>query len=545
MDPAMHGWTMRAFVSLCLLASASTSANAQVKASLFVSGLSSPIEFVQDPAIPGVQLVLEQAGLVRVIHNGVLLAQPFLDLRTVVSSGGERGLLGLAFAPDYASSRRFFVNFTNLSGHTVVARFKRMANDPLQADPSSRFDLRWGGPTGNRFITQPYSNHNGGHLAFGTDGYLYIGMGDGGSGGDPENYAQTTTTLLGKMLRIDINVQDDHQEGYVVPANNPFVNGFALPEIWAFGLRNPWKFSVDNSGAGSTGTGAIVIGDVGQGAREEINYEPAGAAGRNYGWRLYEGTSQYLPNTPPAYLPLTPPIFDFPRTEGRSVTGGYVYRGSALISGFRGRYFYADFITGRVWSLGLSLNQAGEATVTGRVEHTAELGGTAVLGNISSMGVDSAGEIYVVSYHGVIHKIIRDPALPGPIAGAALPYGQLDTPQSNTGAPGGKIPVTGWALDDTGVDAVRVYRNCAASDVPGTCETVLGASVVLLGNAEFQVNTRPDVAAAFPSAPNSNRAGWSFQLPISSLAAGSVTLSAVARDLDGQLKLLGTATIQG
>ena len=250
----------------------------QVKATTYVSGLNAPIEFVQDPSQPNVQMVVQQGGLIRVIQNGALVKTPFLDLTTDISSGGERGLLGLAFAPDYATSLRFFVNFTNIDGHTVVARFKRMAGNALQADPTSRFDLRWGGPTGLRYIAQPYANHNGGHLAFGADGYLYIGMGDGGSGGDPENRAQTTTTLLGKMLRIDVNVLDPNdQEGYVVPATNPFVGGFALPEIWAFGLRNPWKFSVDTSGPGGAGTGAIVIGDVGQGAAEEIDYEPAGA----------------------------------------------------------------------------------------------------------------------------------------------------------------------------------------------------------------------------------------------------------------------------
>ena len=529
---------------------------AQVKATVFVSGLSSPLEFVQDPSQPNVQVVVQQGGVVRVVQNGALVTQPFLDLSTVISTGGERGLLGLAFAPDYATSRRLFVNFTNPDGHTVVARFKRHATDTLRADPTTRFDLRWGGPTGTRYIVQPYSNHNGGHLAYGSDGYLYIAMGDGGSGGDPENRAQDPDTLLGKMLRIDTAVADEHTEGYVVPPDNPFTNGFALPEIWSFGLRNPWKFSVDENGAGSAGTGAIVIGDVGQGAREEIDYEPAGAGGRNYGWRLKEGFNDYLPNTPPAFLPLTDPIFDYPRTEGQSVTGGFVYRGSALVSGFRGRYFYADFVSRRVWSIGLAINSEGEATVTDRVEHTAELGGTTALGNISSFGRDSQGELYIVSFNGSIKRIDRDPLASGPIPGAMMPFGQVDTPTQNATGVVGAIGVTGWALDDTGVSSVRVYRNCLGGvDNPASCQTVLGQSVVFIGEAPFLSGARPDVAAAFPSSPNAHRAGWGLQVLTPMLphvpngqtsgGQGPLTLFAVATDLDGQLKLLGRSYVPG
>jgi len=515
-------------------------ADAQVKATLFVSGLSAPVEFVQDPSQPSVQVVVQLGGLVRVVQNGVLLPAPFLDLTTSVSAGGERGLLGLAFAPDYTTSGRVFVNFTNLDGHTVVARFTRSPADALKADPASRFDLRWGGPSGDRFIVQPYSNHNGGHLAFGADGYLYIGMGDGGAGGDPDNRAQDPDSLLGKMLRIDTAVPDANPEGYVVPADNPFVAGAALPEIWSFGLRNPWKFTVDISGPGSPGTNAIVMGDVGQGAREEINYEPAGVGGRNYGWRLREGLLPYLPDTPPAFLPLTEPMFDYPRTEGRSVTGGFVYRSPGLVSGFRGRYFYGDFITGRVWSLGLVINAAGEASVTGRVEHTAELGGPAVLGNISAFGTDSEGELYVVSYHGVIHKIVRDDEATGPIGGARLPFGAVDAVVMNVGGVTGAVGVTGWALDDTGVSAVGIYRPCQTGvDDPAACELVLGESVVFVGNAEFLPGKRPDVASMFPLMPNASRAGWRLQIPPDTLPQGGTTFFVVATDLDGQQKRLG------
>jgi hypothetical protein len=213
-----------------------------------VSGLGA-LAFVQDPSDRDVQYIVEQGGRIRVVRNGSLEVTDFLDITSAVASGGERGLLGLAFPPDYSVSGRFYVNFTNAAaGDTVVARFKRSIGNPLVADPATRFDLRW--PDGNRFITQPFSNHNGGTLAFGPDGYLYIGLGDGGSGADPGHRAQDPNTLLGKMLRVNVNVADSDAEGYDVPPNNPFVDGTpiaALHEIWAFGLRNPWKFSFDEA----------------------------------------------------------------------------------------------------------------------------------------------------------------------------------------------------------------------------------------------------------------------------------------------------------
>ncbi|MER3462021.1 MAG: glucose dehydrogenase, partial [Armatimonadota bacterium] len=233
-----------------------------------------------------------QRGRIRIIQNGNLLGTDFLDLTGIVSpSGSERGLLGMAFDPDYQNNRRFYVNFTNTSGNTVIARFKRSVNDPLRADPSSRFDFLFGT---NRFIIQDFSNHNGGTLMFGPDGYLYIGMGDGGSGGDPNNRAQSPNSWLGKMLRLDVNVSDTDNVGYRVPPDNPFLDGdpiSALGEIWAFGLRNPWKFSFDSPQMG--GTGALVIADVGQNSWEEINYEPADRGGRNYGWSIREGRHPY------------------------------------------------------------------------------------------------------------------------------------------------------------------------------------------------------------------------------------------------------------
>jgi glucose/arabinose dehydrogenase len=386
-------------------------ARAQLSSRVYASGFVNPLGFVQDPTDPSVQFVVEQGGRIRAVRNGTVQPTDFLNLASVISSGGERGLLGLAFPPDAATSGRFYVNFTNINGDTVVARFRRSSN-PLIADLASRFDLHWGGPTGPAFIAQPFANHNGGNLAFGADGFLYIGLGDGGSGGDPGNRAQNPMELLGKMLRIDVNVPDSDPSGYRVPADNPFLDGMpvvALPEIWSFGLRNPWRYSFDDPARG--GTGALIVADVGQNAWEEIDYEPANRGGRNYGWRNREGNHDFNQSMPPAFLPLTGPIHEYNHTVGQSITGGFVYRGRALGPASRGRYFFGDYVARKVWSIALAIDGGtGEATASNLVEHTAELGGNAELGNISSFGIDAAGELYVVSYsRGVILKILGPP----------------------------------------------------------------------------------------------------------------------------------------
>ena len=399
--------------ALCLVMSGGAGAQSQLRLRVHAAGFETPTAFVQDPADASVQFVLEQAGRIRVVRGGSVLPADFLDLRTAVSSGGERGLLGMAFPPDTATSRRFYINFTNPAGHTVVARFRRSA-DPLIADAASRFDLRWG-PSQRPFIDQPFSNHNGGHLAFGPDGYLYIGLGDGGSADDPAHRAQHPATYLGKMLRIDVNVPDGDVAGYRVPPDNPFLRGGpagTLPEIWSFGLRNPWRYSFDDPARG--GTGALVIADVGQGRWEEVDYEPPNRGGRNYGWRNREGAHDNVTSLPPAFLPLTEPVHEYSHALGQSITGGYVYRGGALAASHRGRYFFADYVTSRVWSLGLAVDPiAGEARVSNVLEHTAELGGASQLGTISSFGVDADGELYVVSYsRGAILKIAGGAATP-------------------------------------------------------------------------------------------------------------------------------------
>jgi glucose/arabinose dehydrogenase len=396
-------------IAVCAIA---PSASAQLRTRTIAAGFTAPVAVVTDPTDRNVFFVVEQNGHIRAVRGGTVLGTDFLDLSAATVMSGEQGLLGLAFAPDYATSQRFYVNFTNRQGDTVVARFRRSA-DPVVADPASRFDLRWGGASGAAVIRQPYTNHNGGNLVFGPDGFLYIGMGDGGSGNDPENRAQNPNELLGKMLRIDVNVPDSDPVGYRIPGDNPFVSGQPLAarqEIWAFGLRNPWRFSFDDPGRG--GTGALVIGDVGQNRFEEIDYEPRGRGGRNYGWRIREGAHNNVTTQPPAYLPLIEPIFEYDHGTGQSITGGIVYRGRTLGATYQGRYFFADSVQGRVWSLALTIGDNGEASASDLREHTGELGGSA-LGAVSSFGLDADGELLVVRYaSGTISKIIGPPATP-------------------------------------------------------------------------------------------------------------------------------------
>lgn len=443
--------------ALALVVALASSVAGQIRSETVVTGLRSPVAAIPDPTDRSIFFIVEQGGLIRVARDGVLLSEPFLDLRNDITTGGERGLLGAALAPDYRESRRLYVNFTNRNGNTVVARFQRQLDNPLIADATTRFDLRW--PDGRRFIEQPFANHNGGHLAFGPDGFLYIGLGDGGSAGDPMNLAQNSESLLGKMLRIDVNVSDDDVRGYRVPEDNPFVDGdpiAALGEIWAFGLRNPWRYSFDDWTRG--GTAALLIADVGQNAREEINFEPRGSAGRNYGWRIREGRQTYDARTAPAYGPLTEPIHDYGRDIGASVTGGTIYRGAALDPVFNGRYFFADFISGRVFSMGLHLHPAnGEASADDVQEFTERLGGRPTLGMVSSFGVDHDGELLLLNYSdGTMSRVAPDYSV--------VPY----APQlTGTLTDGERIDLT-WESGADGIAAVAFaierVRNGAVID---------------------------------------------------------------------------------
>jgi glucose/arabinose dehydrogenase len=407
---------------------------AQLRGEMVAAGILSPIAFVADPMVPGVFYVLSQQGLVYVIRDGIALPRPFIDFRSMAMSSTDAGLLGMAFSPDVASGRVFF-NFTNPVGQTVVARFTRSTIDPLVADRATRFDLLW--PTGERFIRKLTSTHNGGHLAFGPDGYLYVGVGDGGGANDPQNDAQNLASLRGKMLRLDVNVADSDPKGYRVPLDNPYVNNPGVfAEIWAAGLRNPTRYSFDDFGEGATG--ALIIADRGESTREEINYQPAGVGGRNYGWRIREGhlVNSGAPPTTPASLPLHDPIYDYPHSDGQAVAGGFVYRGTRLPARYRGRYFFADFKASRVWSMGLRIDPfTREATVVDVTEHTAEFGGSAALRRVSAFGRDLQGELYFTTFAGRAVRITSDasaapvPSAPAPVNPVGPGIGPLGVPR--------------------------------------------------------------------------------------------------------------------
>lgn len=385
-----------------------TLSTAQLNRQLFASGFQNPVAMIQDPTDNSRFFVVQQRGLIRIIENGVVLSSNFLNLSSgTISVTGERGLLGLAFHPNYAENGYFFVNYTEINTDaTRIVRFTRDPNNPRAALPASAHNVLR--------IPQDFGNHNGGTIAFGEDGYLYIGMGDGGSGNDPNNRAQSPTSLLGKFLRIDVDGDDfpsDPNRNYRIPPDNPFLTPnpiTAAGEIWAFGMRNPWKWSFDERRL--NGLGAKITADVGQNAREEINYEPRGMGGRNYGWRMMEGTLVTgLGGS--AFTPWTNPIFEYTHDHGRSITGGYLYRGTDLGPAFYGRYFYADFIMGRAWSNFINVDRfTGLATAGPWTEHTDDLSDTGSVGSVSSFAIDHAGEIYLIQHSGQIHKIVPEGA---------------------------------------------------------------------------------------------------------------------------------------
>jgi glucose/arabinose dehydrogenase len=494
-----HAWA----ASLIILFLHSSPAAAQLRRVTYVTGLSQPVAFVQDPSDSTVQYVVQQGGFVRVIVSGALQATPFLDLRSAISTGGERGLLGIAFPADYGTSGRFYVDFTNPSGDIVVARFKRSTGNPLVADASSRFDIRWS--TGARFISHPTaSNHNGGTLQFGPDGNLFVSVGDGGV---TAANAQSMSSLLGKLLRIDVSVPDSDPAGRAIPPDNPFPGGQA-PEIWDVGLRNPWKFSFDDPARG--GTGAMVIADVGQNAWEEFNYEPAGRGGQNYGWPIREGAHNFSSVTP-AFLPLVDPTFEYSHATGKSITGGYVYRGTTLGAAFRGRYFFADFVTAKIFSMALAIDPGtGGATASDFQDHTAQL----TPGNVSSFGVDAAGELFFVDYsNGAIVRIAATPGSVAPVMAVNPP-----APNQTVAQP---IVIAGWALDPlsasgAGIDTIHVwaYPLPALGAPPNGPPVFVGATTIAFD--------RPDVAAVFGST-QFTRSG--FALSATGLMPGFYTLA--------------------
>ncbi len=350
-----------------------------------VSGLARPVAISHAGDGSNRLFITLQGGQIVIFDGTELLPEPFLDITTLVSCCGERGLLSVAFHPIYASNGFFYINYTDNSGNTVIARYTVSA-DPNVADPDSAAVLLT--------ISQPFGNHNGGQLQFGPDGYLYIGMGDGGSAGDPQNNAQNLNTLLGKMLRIDV----DSGFPYAIPPDNPFVGVIdALDEIWALGLRNPWRFSFDRL------TGDLFIGDVGQNSWEEVDFQPAtSSGGENYGWRLMEGNHCFNPPVDCDDGTLALPILEYDHSLGCSITGGYLYRGTQSPQ-FQGTYLYADYCSGRIW--GAKADASG-GWITNELLDTDFL--------ITTFGEDEAGEIYFAHYapaNGAIYRIVTLPVV--------------------------------------------------------------------------------------------------------------------------------------
>lgn len=337
------------------------------------SGFASPVDIANcgDSRL----FIVEQDGLIRILNtNGTINATPFLNITSLTNESGERGLLGMAFHPNYSANGFFYINYTNTSGNTVIARYSVNGSNPNLANPTGTILLT---------IAQPFANHNGGTIKFGPDGYLYIGMGDGGSGGDPGNRAQNINELLGKMLRIDVN----SGAPYGIPANNPYVGVAGADEIWAIGLRNPWKFSFDRQ------TGDLWIADVGQNAYEEVNRATSTESGLNYGWRCYEGNTAYNTTGCAPQATMKAPLFVTTHAGGAcSITGGYVYRGTQYPN-FQGKYFFSDYCKAQI---GVS-DSCGNVTFSQ----------TFTDNNFVSFGEDMNGELYVASIsNGMIYKII-------------------------------------------------------------------------------------------------------------------------------------------
>jgi glucose/arabinose dehydrogenase len=381
--------------------------------------------------------VVQKTGQIKVINSdGSVRATPFLDIDPLVINGGtEQGLLGLSFHPNYASNRYFYIFYTNLSGDNVVARYQTSASDPNVADPASaQIIMTIAHPTNN--------NHNGGNLNFGpNDGYLYIGTGDGGGAGDVPNNAQNINILLGKLLRVDVNKDDfpsDTSKNYAIPSDNPYAGATAgADEIWALGLRNPWRYEFDRL------TKDMIIGDVGQGAHEEVDFVPSGTGrGNNYGWRCYEGLSSYNTAGCAPQSSYVSPITDYDHTLGRcSITGGFVYRGTEF-STLQGVYIYADYCSGHFYGIkqnGSAWDQVLAQQFSGR--------------NISSFGEDIAGRLYAADItNGTIYKLQADTAA----IDTTAPTVSISTPASNATVSGSNVAVGVNASDNVGVAGVQL-----------------------------------------------------------------------------------------
>lgn len=375
--------------------------HAQIRGTVIANGLTTPVQYVVDPTNSSRAFAVQQNGVIVTLINGV----PSGNLLTIpsgqISVGGEQGLLGMALAPDYAGTGNFYLNFTDQNGDTQIARYTNVGG---VADAGSRFNILR--------VDQPDTNHNGGTIRFGVDGMLTIGMGDGGGSFDPGNNAQSASTLLGKFLRIDPSADQfpgDPDRNYSIPSSNPFFGSDpfnALDEIWSIGWRNPFKWSFDSFGPDATN--ALIVGDVGQNAWEEIDYERQNQSGRNYGWVVREGAHD-TGHGSALFGPLVDPIGEYDHGIGSTVIGGVVYRGSALGPDFEGRYFYADFITDKLWSADIleGIN-GGDPTLENVLDHSAEVSG---LANPVSIDIGLDGEVFVTEYGG---RVVRLDPVPEP-----------------------------------------------------------------------------------------------------------------------------------
>ncbi|NBC17698.1 MAG: T9SS type A sorting domain-containing protein [Bacteroidetes bacterium] len=400
--PTRLTWVVVAVVSLLAASCQPSSAQHDLEVAFPNLEFSDPVD-LQSPRDGTNRLfVVEQAGVIKVFENDpqVPSAEVFLDIQNRVLSGGEQGLLGLAFHPDFMSNGYFYVDYTAANpSRTIIARYQVDTDDPDQADAESEQVLLE--------VEQPFSNHNAGQIQFGPDGYLYVTLGDGGAGGDPEENGQDRSTLLGSILRIDVDNPSEGQH-YGIPADNPFVGADCGPagcreEIYAYGLRNPWRISFDPE------TGALWAGDVGQNAYEEIDIIEKGG---NYGWNTMEGTHCFDPSSGCDQSGLALPVWEYPHSQGQSITGGYVYRGNRLPD-LVGKYVYADFVSGRIWAL----------TYDGTDAETTELVNSNL--NIASFGVDANDELYLCAFDGKIYRLASS---------------------ANTGADDGSSPGEGHSL---------------------------------------------------------------------------------------------------
>jgi glucose/arabinose dehydrogenase len=358
---------------------------ASIQARLLMSGLSEPVDLQSAPGDTSRLFIVEKTGTIRVFQGGALRPRAFLDISSRVSGGSEQGLLGLAFHPQFAANRRFYVDYTDLSGNTHVVEF--LAAPGLDSASTTEREIL--------FVTQPAANHNGGQIAFGPDGYLYIALGDGGGGGDTYHNGQNLASLLAKILRLNVDVGTP----YSIPPDNPFVSQAGdKGETWDYGLRNPWRFSFDRA------NGDLYIADVGQDTYEEVDYEPHGAGSRNYGWNIMEGLHCYPPGAGCNQAGLTLPVVEYKHESGAcSITGGYVYRGSDIPE-LNGTYFYGDYCSGLLRSFQIDQGRAVNAqdwTTTLRTQSGGAMAG------LSSFGQDARGELYIVLLSGEVYQIVR------------------------------------------------------------------------------------------------------------------------------------------